>query len=587
MGKRSPKSPAIIDSNQLGCMFGFSGMFDFHHGRPSQKLLLNDSHGNKTLTGAEQTRSTAKILTSFDENCQRINKKHKKAKKDARIIVDQSPSQAMSLELSLHDEGFCNQIPLKNGLKSISSRRKGYQLDQNNLQIVHTFIDQMEVGKHTREKSLWKRIMKSRYGYPKKGKQNLHPSKSLEILKPNQETMQNLRKERTGKFSAATNRENKKSEPMDLCESASTKPNLPIVVYSKKQESDISLEAKKHLSERLRRVEKVEAVLSKRAPRTLEKILLSSPKHDLAATLSSRWEKNYSSVSTQMRFSPYGNSQLAHEKSLQTWKDSNTFKLDDPFMTDGSSSRGCLEILEISPEQNITDAAKMLEGNRCSEGLILESPSSSTVNICKLQITNRDQEREENPSPVSILEPFFKDDASSPMSSITESPEPPMQPLHLNFDEHLEINFSIDMKDKEIIYAYIKKVYQSSQLDWDEFLANGWPANSSCYQKLLYDYIKEVLIDLHQCYFGSFVKWGIQAVSMEENAVNEVMKEVDWYTIPRTMPLTLDQLVGKDVAKSGKWVDITVDTKDIVIEIVEEALEDSILEMILDMRLQL
>lgn len=297
------------------------------------------------------------------------------------------------------------------------------------------------------------------------------------------------------------------------------------------------------------------------------------------ATLSPNREKHYGSVPTQMRFSPNGNSQLTYEKSFQSQNEKKISKLDDPFMTDDSSSSGYGEILEIPLEQTSTDITKLLEENSRSERLRWESPSSSTVNFCKLQIMNK----EENPIPVS-LEAFFENNVSGRTCTITESAEPPMGTIHLDFDEHPEINLSTDMKNKEIISAYVKKVYQTSQLDWDEFLAKGWPPEVCGDQRLLYDCIKEVLIDLHQYYVGSFIKSGIRAVSMEEMAVNMVIKEVEWYTIPRPTPHTLDQLIGKEIAESGKWVDIRAETEDIVIEIVEEALEYSILEMILDIQ---
>lgn len=73
--------------------------------------------------------------------------------------------------------------------------------------------------------------------------------------------------------------------------------------YSNKQEFDVILEAKRHLSTRLNDLNSVEAMTSKRSPRTLERIL-SSPEPDFWP-FSPRRDTLYFSGSAEMRFSPY------------------------------------------------------------------------------------------------------------------------------------------------------------------------------------------------------------------------------------------------------------------------------------------
>lgn len=53
MEKRCLKRLASHDGHQSGCMQGLLNMFDFRHGYPSQKLLLDRKHGSRRVGGAD------------------------------------------------------------------------------------------------------------------------------------------------------------------------------------------------------------------------------------------------------------------------------------------------------------------------------------------------------------------------------------------------------------------------------------------------------------------------------------------------------------------------------------------------------
>lgn len=109
--------------------------------------------------------------------------------------------------------------------------------------------------------------------------------------------------------------------------------------YSNKQEFDVILEAKRHLSTRFNDRSSVEAVTSKKSPRTLERIL-SSPEPDFWP-FSPRRDTLYFPGSAEMRFSPYNTSSRViecsshvgndHNKSLKTVdaRDSNISNVDN------------------------------------------------------------------------------------------------------------------------------------------------------------------------------------------------------------------------------------------------------------------
>lgn len=51
MAKKSKKRPARFEKHQSGCMWSLINIFDFRHGRPSQKLLPDRKHVGKRIVG--------------------------------------------------------------------------------------------------------------------------------------------------------------------------------------------------------------------------------------------------------------------------------------------------------------------------------------------------------------------------------------------------------------------------------------------------------------------------------------------------------------------------------------------------------
>ncbi|KAL4271702.1 hypothetical protein GQ457_13G029330 [Hibiscus cannabinus] len=229
----------------------------------------------------------------------------------------------------------------------------------------------------------------------------------------------------------------------------------------------------------------------------------------------------------------------------------------------------------------------------------LASPSNSSVtktiegieNVCDIQ---------ERPSPISVLEPIFADDVISPASIRSISGETSIQPLRIRFEEHgSSANhsgcFKTCMDDKESILEHIKAVLQASSFYWDELYIRSLSSdqlldpllideveylpNQLCHdKKLLFDCINEVLVEVCGYYFGSpglsFVQTNIRPLPNTENTVEEIWKRVYWHVLPMPLPRTLDQVVRKDLAKTGTWMDLRLDADFISVEIGEEILKD-------------
>lgn len=187
-----------------------------------------------------------------------------------------------------------------------------------------------------------------------------------------------------------------------------------------------------------------------------------------------------------------------------------------------------------------------------------------------------------------------------------------MQPLQIQFEEHASsaavqnIQMKSSVEDKESMFEYVKAVLQVSDLNWDELCVKSlstdqlldpslfdeveFSPDKLCYeQKLLFDLINEVLLEICGHYFGclpwvSFVKSHIRPVPNKENALSDVWEGVLWHLIPLPLPHTLEQTVRKDMAKSGTWMDLRFDADNVGIEmgdaILEELMEDTILSCV-------
>ncbi|CAA7016919.1 unnamed protein product [Microthlaspi erraticum] len=232
------------------------------------------------------------------------------------------------------------------------------------------------------------------------------------------------------------------------------------------------------------------------------------------------------------------------------------------------------------------------------------SPPNSSVRMSECQENATDFPGKS--SPVSVLEPLFTDDDMSPDSCTRfSSAEMRMQPLCIRFDEPESPRLNEDnddvktrMDDKELALAYIEAVVKSSDLNWEELLSRSFYSEKILEQalmddidfcstkfctdkKLLFDCINEVLMEL--CDHGpwiSFAKPELRFCPDMENAAEVVQEEVYWHLLPLPSPHTLDQIVHKDFARSGIWMDLRFDIGCIGSETGEMILDELLEEMI-------
>ncbi|KAL7203422.1 hypothetical protein ACSBR2_016665 [Camellia fascicularis] len=270
------------------------------------------------------------------------------------------------------------------------------------------------------------------------------------------------------------------------------------------------------------------------------------------------------------------------------------------------------DLAELCDEDESAPCLKLdsFEQDQLLSSSLTSPPSSSiTKHVEDLDSSN---ERSERPSPVSVLEPLFTEDDISPARIKSQTVEPPMQPLQIHFEERMtcatsrEICISTCMEDEESAFEYVEAVLLASDLNWEEFLLRWLSSdqildaslfdevelfsNRSCHdQKLLFDCTNEVLQEACERYFGnspwvSFIKHNIRPIPRRENLIHEVWEGVEWHLLPMPSPHTLEQIVRKDMAKTGTWMDLRFDVESIGIDIgeaiFEELVEDAMLSFV-------
>ncbi|KAK4843295.1 hypothetical protein QYF36_006497 [Acer negundo] len=300
---------------------------------------------------------------------------------------------------------------------------------------------------------------------------------------------------------------------------------------------------------------------------------------------------------------------------------------------DTSSPRGSMKIVET---YNNTTSSREINyvglSSKANDMRNTSSNQSATANTCgenrnlkysKLDLlaesctspaskdTNSTIDKAEHPSPVSVLKEFLDEDITSPPNTRIEPAETATEPKEINraSPDDLKINLSNIMDEHEPLSKYVRELLQVSGINWDELSMKYYSSSEqllesslfdqvealsdqSCADdpKLLFDYVNEVLQEVYHCHFScspwsSLVKPKLQPVLSLKDVHYEVMKCVNWNLLSKQLPsLTLQQLVEKDLAKSGTWMDIrNIDTERAISELVDSVLEKLTLETAIDL----
>ncbi|KAF8087732.1 hypothetical protein N665_0570s0042 [Sinapis alba] len=371
---------------------------------------------------------------------------------------------------------------------------------------------------------------------------------------------------------------------------------------SKKSMCGIYIEAKKHLSEMLAEGDmNVVDSPDKEVPRILGKILslpqFSTPENSPRMTLAQDFvghhqiteKPNILQCSSEDYSETLGLDSNKHEETASTG-------VLDPVSAEISFSVVHQDVYVDEDKFETHKHTQSLEKETYDEKHSPCSPPSSPVKMSECQDNATDVPGKS--SPVSVLEPFFTDDDISPDSSRLSSVEMRLKPLCIRFEEPDSPRPEKD--NKELALAYIQDVVTSSELNWEELLARSFYSDQVLEQalmddidfcsttfcddkKLLFDCINEVLMEFcrHDGPWISLAKPALRfCPDMENNAAEVVQEEVYWHLLPLPSPHTLDQIVRKDLARTGCWMDLRFDIGCIGSETGEIILEELLDEII-------
>ncbi|CAH8303048.1 unnamed protein product [Eruca vesicaria subsp. sativa] len=380
---------------------------------------------------------------------------------------------------------------------------------------------------------------------------------------------------------------------------------------SKKIMSGLYIAARKHLSEMLANGDIDVNLPDKEVPRILGKILslpefsspgdspILIPAHDLVSSLIPLSEtteepeilqcseedsdKDDETLFTIDVSVPIDHSMLSDKTQIEPLSETSSSSIS---RQDDHIDEHVLECCEEDGDKQQLNKEMMLDQVH-SLSSPPESPQSSSVKMTNCKETVSDVQGEL--SPVSILEPLFTDDENSPTTNTRfSSGEMRIQPLCIRFDEAADSpkqdkpnNLKTSIDDKELTLAYIEAVVKSSGLSWEELLIRpfyseqflelestddiAFCSTHLCDDKnLLNDCINEVLMDfceneLNPGPWITFLKPEVQLISDVEVAAKVAQEGVYWHLLPLPSPHTLDQIVKKDMAKPGSWMDLRFD----------------------------
>ncbi|KAJ4777762.1 Phosphatidylinositol N-acetyglucosaminlytransferase subunit P-like protein [Rhynchospora pubera] len=211
-----------------------------------------------------------------------------------------------------------------------------------------------------------------------------------------------------------------------------------------------------------------------------------------------------------------------------------------------------------------------------------QSPEPSTSYSCKENYSGKTDQ----PSPISVLEPFCSDDAPSP--SCKTDHDKVHEILSPSWSNQISV-----LEDASARTEFIESVLESSGLCQEENLEIWYleeellepsffnhldiSSNQEDDSRFLFDCICEVLTEIQHRYF----RFSQQSHVRRRNLLPEVCQGVSWH-LRNKHPYLLDHLIRSDL-DHGKWCDLREETEGIVAEIWDELIDDLLEETVFDL----
>ncbi|RWW89974.1 hypothetical protein BHE74_00000931 [Ensete ventricosum] len=217
-------------------------------------------------------------------------------------------------------------------------------------------------------------------------------------------------------------------------------------------------------------------------------------------------------------------------------------------------------------------------------------------------------EKQEQPSPVSVLETFLSEDVTSP--------EPRTEEPYVNYEDHesyskvtaspdVNDSFRDRLQDFQARFDYVKILLEASDLTTE--FSERWNMAAQLLEpslfdeigifffflqddpKLLFDCINEVLVEIKERFskctpWLSFIQQNVLPAPRGESLIQGVSKGLERH-LHIQLPNTLDQGIRKDL-EGRSWMDLRFKTENITNEVCETILDDLMEETVHDMWFQ-
>ncbi|XP_074581290.1 uncharacterized protein LOC141837807 isoform X2 [Curcuma longa] len=302
-----------------------------------------------------------------------------------------------------------------------------------------------------------------------------------------------------------------------------------------------------------------------------------------------------------------GNTEIIEMVDTESIVDSNELAI--PLESSGSE---LIVVNEIYEEESITSPGSDAFGEQSStlvQSSKLRPSNIAGENLITLESIN---EKPEQPSPVSVLEPFVSDDINSPDSADFDNYDNQVrhqQAVHEEGNNFVGIVESPDsnvrlrdyLQDYQARFDYVEAVLEASgltnefprQLDMEDQLLEPSLFNEIgiffCFlqddPKLLFDCMNEVLLEIHERFLKctpwlSFIKQNVLPVPLGGSLIHEVRRGLEWH-LRIHLPNTLDQIVKKGL-EGQCWIDLRFEAENITNKLCDAILDDAVKEIVCD-----
>ncbi|XP_071722254.1 uncharacterized protein [Rutidosis leptorrhynchoides] len=306
-------------------------------------------------------------------------------------------------------------------------------------------------------------------------------------------------------------------------------------------------------------------------------------------------EASDSCCSTTDKMSSGGDVQIVEVTEIDVREDNNAVHASS-IVEHGSTTGGEDQTGDSSEVVDEQRDSMCMNVDSCKEDKMPKSPPNSSASKKAEDYENASDNILERPSPVSVLDPLFMEEDISPASIRSQSADTPIQSLQIQFEEIDSSSVAkqaleSDTEGNELVFEYVNEVLQASGLNWEELYLKSI-SSEKFLEKSLIDSVefipnllccdeKQLLFDCINEVFTEIYEPDIRPLPSMKHAVHEVWKGVNWHFVPLPLPRILDQIVRKDMSKSGSWMDLQFDLDIIGCEMCEAILEDLMEDVVL------